>query len=82
MEQITALGVALRRSRRQDHPALGEKDEAKRIQGWKDADRYIAEQGYVLPLLQYAQPILYKADLAVTHNTSGALLPASTIAKA
>jgi hypothetical protein len=42
---------------------------------------YIAEQGYVLPLLQYAQPILYNADLAVTHNTSGALLPASTIAK-
>jgi len=63
-------------------PLWGEKDEEKRIQGWKDADRYIAEQGYVLPLLQYAQPILYKADLAVTHNTSGALLPASTIAKA
>jgi peptide/nickel transport system substrate-binding protein len=63
-------------------PLWGEKDEGKRIQGWKDADRYIAEQGYVLPLLQYAQPILYKADLAVTHNTSGALLPASTIAKA
>jgi peptide/nickel transport system substrate-binding protein len=63
-------------------PLWGEKDEAKRIQGWKDADRYIAEQGYVLPLLQYAQPILYKSDLAVTHNTSGALLPAGSIAKA
>ena len=63
-------------------PLWAEKDEARRIQGWKDADRYIAEQGYVLPLLQYAQPILYKSDLKVTHNTSGALLPASLIEKA
>jgi peptide/nickel transport system substrate-binding protein len=62
-------------------PLWAEKDEARRIQGWKDADRYIAEQGYVLPLLQYAQPILYKSDLKVTHNTSGALLPASLIEK-
>ena len=29
-------------------PLWGEKDEKKRIQGWKDVDRYIAEQGYVL----------------------------------
>jgi peptide/nickel transport system substrate-binding protein len=56
-------------------PLWGEKDEKKRIQGWKDADRYIAEQGYILPLLQYAQPILYKSDLKVTANVSGALQP-------
>jgi peptide/nickel transport system substrate-binding protein len=63
-------------------PLWGEKDEAKRIQGWKDVDRYIAEQGYILPLLQYAQPILYKSDLKVTPNVSGALQPATLIAKA
>ena len=56
-------------------PLWGEKDEKKRIQGWKDVDHYIAEQGYVLPLLQYAQPILYKSDLKVTPNVSGALQP-------
>ncbi|MGA2126921.1 MAG: ABC transporter substrate-binding protein [Xanthobacteraceae bacterium] len=56
-------------------PLWGEKDEAKRIQGWKDVDRYIAEQGYVIPLLQYMQPILFKADLKVTPNISGALQP-------
>ncbi len=56
-------------------PLWTEKDEAKRIQGWKDVDRYIAEQGYVLPLLQYVQPILYKADLKVTPNKTGALQP-------
>ncbi len=63
-------------------PLWGEKDEAKRIAGWKAVDRYIAEQGYVLPLLQYAQPIVYKADLKVTPNTSGALQPATLIKKA
>jgi peptide/nickel transport system substrate-binding protein len=63
-------------------PLWGEKDEKKRIQGWKDVDRYIAEQGYILPLLQYAQPILYKSDLKVTPNVSGALQPATLISKA
>ena len=56
-------------------PLWGEKDEAKRIAGWKAVDRYIAEQGYVIPLLQYVQPILYKADLKVTPNVSGAMQP-------
>ena len=41
-------------------PLWGEKDEKKRIDGWKAVDRYIAEQGYVIPLLQYVQPIVYK----------------------
>jgi peptide/nickel transport system substrate-binding protein len=63
-------------------PLWGEKDEAKRIQGWKDVDRYIAEQGYVLPLLQYWQPILYKSDLKVVANKTGAVQPATLIAKA
>jgi peptide/nickel transport system substrate-binding protein len=56
-------------------PLWGEKDEKKRIQGWTDVNRYIAENAYVLPLLQYAQPILYKSDLKVTPNVSGALQP-------
>ncbi len=56
-------------------PLWGEKDEKKRIQGWKDVDRYIAEQGYVLPVLQYAEPVLYKSSLNVFPNVSGALQP-------
>jgi peptide/nickel transport system substrate-binding protein len=56
-------------------PLWGEKDEAKRIAGWKAVDRYIAEEGYVLPLVQYFQPILYKSSLKVTPNESGALQP-------
>jgi peptide/nickel transport system substrate-binding protein len=56
-------------------PLWGEKDEKKRIDGWKAVDRYIAEEGYVIPLLQYAQPVLYKSSLKVTPNKSGALQP-------
>jgi peptide/nickel transport system substrate-binding protein len=56
-------------------PLWGEKDEAKRIAGWKAVSKYIAEQGYVIPLLQYAQPILYKTSLKVIPNVSGALQP-------
>ena len=56
-------------------PLWGEKDEAKRIQGWKDVSRYIAEEGLVLPLLQYAQPIVHRDGIVVTPHKSGALLP-------
>jgi len=56
-------------------PLWGEKDEAKRIAGYKAVDRYISEQGYVIPLLQYVQPVIYKAGLKVTPNVSGALQP-------
>jgi peptide/nickel transport system substrate-binding protein len=56
-------------------PLWGEKDEAKRIAGWKAADKYIAEQGYVIPLLQYVQPIVFKSSLKVTPNVSSALQP-------
>jgi peptide/nickel transport system substrate-binding protein len=56
-------------------PLWGEKDEAKRIAGWKDVDRYIAEQGYVIPLLQYVQPIVHSAKVKVVPHVSGALHP-------
>ncbi|MEO8241896.1 MAG: ABC transporter substrate-binding protein [bacterium] len=57
------------------NPLWGEKDEATRIQGWKDVDRYIAENAYVIPLLQYVQPILAAKGVVVTPHRSGALLP-------
>jgi peptide/nickel transport system substrate-binding protein len=56
-------------------PLWGEKDEAKRIAGWKAVDKYIAEKGYVIPLVQYSQPIVYKASLKVIPNATGALQP-------
>ncbi|MBY5932719.1 peptide ABC transporter substrate-binding protein [Tateyamaria omphalii] len=56
-------------------PLWGEADEAKRIAGWKDVDRSIAENAEVIPLLQYVQPILHASGVRVTPHRSGALLP-------
>jgi peptide/nickel transport system substrate-binding protein len=56
-------------------PLWGEKDEAKRIAGYKAVDRYIAEQGYVLPLLQYKQPVVFKKSIQFTPHTAGFILP-------
>ena len=52
-------------------PLWGESDEAKRIEGWKAVDRYIAENA----LMQYVQPILHSSDVNVVPHASGALLP-------
>jgi peptide/nickel transport system substrate-binding protein len=56
-------------------PLLGMKDEAQRIAGYKTLSRYIADEGYVLPLFQYQQPIVYKKTLMVPTYTGGFLLP-------
>jgi peptide/nickel transport system substrate-binding protein len=56
-------------------PLWGEADDAKRIAGYKAVDKYVAEQGYVIPLLQYVQPILYSSTVNVVPNISGAVLP-------
>src|SRR6516164_464562 len=47
-------------------PLWGEKDEAKRIAGYKAVDKYIAEEGEVIPLFQYVQPIIHKKSVKVT----------------
>ena len=56
-------------------PLFVEQDEAKRIQGFRDVSRYIAEEGYVIPILQYVMPIVFRSSLQVTPYTSGDLLP-------
>ena len=56
-------------------PLWGEKDETKRIDGWKKVDAFIAENALVIPLLQYVQPILSAKGVTVTPHASGALLP-------
>ena len=56
-------------------PLWAESDEEKRIAGWKEVDRRIAENAEVIPLLQYVQPIIHDARIKVTPHRSGALLP-------
>ena len=53
----------------------GEPDEARRIEGCKAVDRPIAEEAYVIPLLQYVQPIVHREGIEVTPSVSGALGP-------
>jgi peptide/nickel transport system substrate-binding protein len=57
------------------NPLWAEKDEEKRIAGWKKVDEYVHEKGYVIPLVQYFQPIVFKSSLKVTPNGTGALQP-------
>jgi peptide/nickel transport system substrate-binding protein len=56
-------------------PLWGEKDEAKRIAGYKAVDRYIAQHGLVIPLLQYVQPIVYRKGLKVVPHVANYILP-------
>jgi peptide/nickel transport system substrate-binding protein len=56
-------------------PLWGEKDEAKRIGEWKAVDKYIAEEGEVIPLFQYVQPIIHKKGIKVVPQANGMILP-------
>jgi hypothetical protein len=53
-------------------PLWGEADEAKRIEGWKAVDRFVADNALVIPLLQFVQPILSAPGVVVTPHSSGA----------
>ena len=56
-------------------PLWGEKNEARRIAGYRATDRYIAEKGLVIPLLQYVQPVVYRKGLKFTPHIAGFVLP-------
>ncbi|MBJ3777839.1 ABC transporter substrate-binding protein [Acuticoccus mangrovi] len=56
-------------------PLWGEADEETRIAGWKAVDKMIADNAYVIPLLQYVQPIIHADTVEVTPNVSGAVMP-------
>ncbi len=56
-------------------PLWGEKNEKKRIAGYQAVDKLIAEEGYVIPLLQYAQPVVYASELKFDAPVSGAVRP-------
>jgi peptide/nickel transport system substrate-binding protein len=56
-------------------PLLGERDEDKRIAGYKALDRYVAENAFILPLFQYHQPVVLKSELAFTPHVAGYILP-------
>jgi peptide/nickel transport system substrate-binding protein len=52
-----------------------EKDEAKRLAGYKALNRTIAEHAYILPLFQLYQPVIYKKEYKFTPHTAGFVMP-------
>jgi len=56
-------------------PLWGEKDEAKRIAGYKAVDKYIAENALVIPLFQYSQTVVYRKGLTFSPHGAGFVLP-------
>jgi peptide/nickel transport system substrate-binding protein len=52
-----------------------EKDEAKRMEGYKAANRVIAENAYIFPLLQFFQPVVFKSSLDFKPHIAGYVLP-------
>jgi peptide/nickel transport system substrate-binding protein len=56
-------------------PLWGEADEAKRIAGWKEVDKYIAENALVIPLCSMSSRSSTAKGVTVTPHASGALLP-------
>ena len=58
-------------------PLWGEPDEDKRIAGYQAVDRHIAENAYVIPLLQFVQPIVHREGIEVTPHVANFVLPQS-----
>lgn len=56
-------------------PLWGEKDEARRIAGYKAVDRHIAAHALVIPLFQYSQTVVYRKGLKFTPHGAGFVLP-------
>jgi peptide/nickel transport system substrate-binding protein len=54
-----------------------EKDDAKRMEGYKALNRTIAENAYVLPLFQFYQPVVYKSGISYKPHLAGFILPQS-----
>ena len=52
-----------------------EQDEEKRINGYREVDKYIAENAYVIPLLQYVQPVVHREGLKFTPHIANFILP-------
>lgn len=52
-----------------------EKDETKRLNGYKAINRIVAENAYILPLFQFYQPVIYKNTFKFTPHTAGFVMP-------
>ena len=56
-------------------PLWSETDEGKRISGFKDVDRFILEEGLVIPVLQYFKSVVHRPGIQFISYASGVILP-------
>ena len=56
-------------------PLMNEADERKRIRGYQKIDRYIADEGLIIPLVQFFQTVAHSRDIEFTPQSSGEVLP-------
>jgi peptide/nickel transport system substrate-binding protein len=52
-----------------------QKDETKRLEGYKALNRLISEQSYILPMFQYFQPVVLRKGLAFEPHAAGYVMP-------
>lgn len=52
-----------------------QKDEAKRLEGYKALNRTISDHAYIMPLFQYYQPVVYRKDLSFQPHAAGYIMP-------
>jgi peptide/nickel transport system substrate-binding protein len=60
-------------------PLWGEKDEAKRIDGYKKVDKYIAENALVIPLFQYKQTVMFRKGIKAPPHGAGFVQPQAVV---
>lgn len=60
-------------------PLWAEKDEAKRISGYKAVDKYIADNALVIPLFQYSQTVVYAKGRKFKAHGAGFVLPQTVV---
>jgi peptide/nickel transport system substrate-binding protein len=64
------------------HKLLVETDPEKRYAGYRDANIYAVQKGYVIPLFQSIKTVAYAASLGFTKYGNGWILPQSYTLKA
>lgn len=56
-------------------PLMNEPDERKRIRGYQKIDRYVADEGLIIPLVQFFQTVVHTRDIEFTPHSGGEVLP-------
>ncbi len=54
---------------------FNETDEKKRLEGYRELNKFVVEQGYAMPLLQGVSTVAYRNDVAYKPFANGWVYP-------